>query len=127
MDDKLKKTDDTVITKLYYLTPLEEYKTTKPYYVNWPVDDISGARQTNLSHTAYEDIKIEDIRGAESSLCIDVEGFQLAKHATHMRNEEFEKDIIVRQKYYPEIREFVKETLNASRVFIFEHTVCPVN
>ncbi|KAF9894823.1 hypothetical protein FE257_004444 [Aspergillus nanangensis] len=122
MTDQQIQTQNDVITKLYYLTPLDEYNTTKPYYVNWPVHDIQGAQQTNLSHTSYENILIRDIRGLGVKCEIDVQGFQLETHPTSLNNEDFDDDALIREKYYPEMSELAKNTLNASRVFIFEHT-----
>jgi hypothetical protein len=112
-----------VKTKLYYLARLEEYLTSKPYFVNWPVREVPGAEQTNLSHQAYNDIVVRNIRGSEKLFQLDRQGFQLVCHATSRSNDDFEDDALIRATYHPEIEDLIMTTLGASRVFAFEHTV----
>lgn len=111
-----------VDTSLYYLAPLEEYQRVKPYYVNWPVHNIPGAEQTNLSHEKYP-VQVEDVRGQEGNFKLDECGFELLNHQTSLENDDFEDDAKIRMSYYPEMVELVKITLNASCAVIFEHTV----
>jgi len=83
--------------------------------VNWPVAGTPGAEQTNLSHQLYENIAIHNIRGNEDNFQIDVQGFQLVKHATKLPNSDFENDAIVRANYYPEMVDLVKTHAGCQR------------
>lgn len=114
-----------VETGLHYLQRLPLYEKEKPYYINWPVFDTPEVEQTNLSHERFDGIQIHDIRGEEEKFKMDVQGFQLVKHKTSLSNDDFEDDTAVREKYYPEMAELAQETLGASLVYIFEHTVSP--
>ncbi|MCA6106822.1 CmcJ/NvfI family oxidoreductase [Bradyrhizobium cenepequi] len=51
----------------------------------------------------------------------DREGFALVKHPTAVKNYYDENEI--RRVYYPAVEAFLKATLKADRVFIFDHTV----
>jgi len=66
---------------------------------------------------------MHDIRGRESLFNLDTQGFQLTRHPTSMLNDDFEVDRVIRANYYPEIIKLITETLGATQVFPFEHTV----
>src|SRR5438445_2552304 len=55
------------------------------------------------------------------NLSLDREGFALVSHPPIVRN--FYDDKEVRSVYYPAVEAFLKATLSADRVFIFDHTV----
>ena len=52
---------------------------------------------------------------------LDREGFELVRHPTVVRN--FYDDEEVKRVYYPAVEAFLKATLKADRVVIFDHTV----
>ena len=52
---------------------------------------------------------------------LDANGFQLVKHGTKLIDF-FDERIIISQ-YYPDVAQFMKETLGAHRVFAFDHVV----
>jgi hypothetical protein len=54
-------------------------------------------------------------------LSLDREGFALVRHPTVVKNFYDERE--VRSVYYPAVEAFLRATLNADRVFIFDHTV----
>ena len=56
-----------------------------------------------------------------SSISLDREGFALVRHPTAVRN--FLDDREVTTVYYPAAEAFIRATLKADRVFIFDHTV----
>ncbi|KAF4957904.1 hypothetical protein FGADI_2733 [Fusarium gaditjirri] len=96
-----------------------------PYFINFPVPDSNGKDvppQHNVLHEQVRDISINDIRGRESDFVLDTHGFELDHHEPSLTNEEFESDNIVRERYYPEIVDFISKKLGASRVVPFEHT-----
>lgn len=66
-------------------------------------------------------VPIFDARPIARSLSLDREGFALVRHPTVMKS--FYEDQEVRNVYYPAVEAFLRATLNADRVFIFDHTV----
>jgi hypothetical protein len=66
-------------------------------------------------------VPIFDARLIAGNLSLDREGFALVRHPTIVRN--FYDDKEVRGVYYPAVEAFLKATLKADRVVIFDHTV----
>jgi hypothetical protein len=66
-------------------------------------------------------VPIFDARLIAANLSLDREGFALVRHPTIVRDFYDEKE--VRNVYYPAVEAFLKATLKADRVFIFDHTV----
>ena len=66
-------------------------------------------------------VPIFDGRLIAKSFSLDREGFQLVRHPTVVRN--FYDEEEVRRVYYPAVEAFLKATLKADRVVIFDHTV----
>jgi hypothetical protein len=66
-------------------------------------------------------VPIFDARLIAGNLALDREGFALVNHPTFVKN--FYDDKEVRNVYYPAVEAFLKATLKADRVFIFDHTV----
>lgn len=60
-------------------------------------------------------------RAISSSFSLDREGFALVRHPTAVRDFYNEKE--VKEVYYPAVEAFLRATLRADRVFIFDHTV----
>lgn len=67
------------------------------------------------------EVRIEDARGRESEFTLDRTGFQLLKAPTDVKD--FYSPEEVKAVYYKEVERLLKETLGASRVVIFDHTV----
>ena len=67
------------------------------------------------------DVPIFDARLIAGNLSLDREGFALVRHPTIVKD--FYDDKEVRGVYYPAVEAFLKATLKADRVFIFDHTV----
>jgi hypothetical protein len=76
-------------------------------------------KSTNLPEPHI--VPIFDGRLIAKSFSLDREGFELVRHPTVVRN--FLDDEEVRRVYYPLVEAFLKATLRADRVFIFDHTV----
>jgi hypothetical protein len=66
-------------------------------------------------------LPIFDGRLVARDFSLDREGFELVRHPTVVRN--FYDDEEVRRVYYPLVEAFLRATLKADRVFIFDHTV----
>jgi hypothetical protein len=66
-------------------------------------------------------LPIFDGRLVAKDFSLDREGFELVRHPTVVRN--FYDDEEVRRVYYPLVEAFLRATLKADRVFIFDHTV----
>jgi hypothetical protein len=66
-------------------------------------------------------LPIFDGRLIAKDFSLDRQGFELVRHPTVVRN--FYDDEEIRRVYYPAVEAFLKATLKADRVFIFDHTV----
>jgi hypothetical protein len=66
-------------------------------------------------------LPIFDGRLVAKGFSLDREGFELVRHPTVVRN--FYDEQEVRRVYYPAVEAFLKATLKADRVVIFDHTV----
>lgn len=64
---------------------------------------------------------IFDGRSTANSFHLDREGFAFVRHPTTVSD--FYDDAQVRKVYYPAAEAFIRATLGADRVFIFDHTV----
>ncbi|MGY4309609.1 hypothetical protein ACVIJ6_006852 [Bradyrhizobium sp. USDA 4369] len=60
-------------------------------------------------------------RPIAQSFSLDREGFALVRHPTFVRDFTNEKEI--RNVYYPAVEAFIRATLRADRVVIFDHTI----
>jgi hypothetical protein len=67
------------------------------------------------------EVRIEDARGHERQFTLDRNGFQLVRSASHVAD--FYSPEEVERVYYPEVERLLRDTLGASRVTIFDHTV----
>ena len=66
-------------------------------------------------------VPIFDARLIAENISLDREGFALVRYPTAVKN--FYDDKEVRSVYYPAAEAFIRATLKADRVFIFDHTV----
>src|SRR5215469_363989 len=76
-------------------------------------------KTTNLPEP--HQVPIFDARLIANDLSLDREGFALVRHPTAVRD--FYDDKEIRQVYYPAAEAFIRATLRADRVVIFDHTV----
>lgn len=58
-----------------------------------------------------------------SSFSEDVHGFSLHDFISKFPNDKWEDDALVKEKFYPEVVEFLKKTVGAKRVLVFDHTI----
>ena len=66
-------------------------------------------------------VEMRDARQLDEPATLERMGFCLEKHPTAVRD--FRDDTAVGEVYYEEVRELVKRSSGASRVFVFDHTV----
>jgi hypothetical protein len=79
-----------------------------------------GQKQRNWENDTHHNIAIEDLRGKESSVTLDDNGFVYGDHApTHTT---FANDAEIEAEYYPESSELIKQVTGASRVVFFDHS-----
>ena len=83
-------------------------------------DPPAGQPKSTALPEAHQ-VPIFDGRPVTGSFSLDREGFALVRHPTAVRD--FYNDKEVREVYYPAVEAFLRATLRADRVFIFDHTV----
>ena len=66
-------------------------------------------------------VPVFDARRIADSVSLDREGFALVRHPTSVTN--FYDDNEIRKVYYPAVESFLRASLKADRVLIFDHTV----
>jgi hypothetical protein len=103
-----------VTAELNYLAPTEGKPRTYAY-------DPPPGEPKSTALPEPHNVPIFDARLIASSLSLDLEGFALVRQPTAVRD--FYDDKQIRDVYYPAAEAFLKATLKADRVFIFDHTV----
>jgi hypothetical protein len=68
-----------------------------------------------------QEVRIEDARGREAEFTLDANGFALLKAPSQVQD--FYSPEEVKSVYYPEVERLLRDTLGASRVFVFDHGV----
>lgn len=103
---------------LFFDSSHSKYTEEKPYYSNIPFLK-TGASNSNVQ-TREAELCLADLRGLESHLSLDRNGFELVQW-----HHEFE-DLgeAVTNKAYPAVGKLLREHLGAEvRVVVFDHTV----
>ena len=103
-----------VQAELNYLAPTDGKPRT------YALDPPPGQPKSTALPEAHE-VPIFDGRAVAGSFSLDRDGFALVRHPTAVRD--FYNDKEVRDVYYPAVEAFLRATLRADRVFIFDHTV----
>src|SRR6201999_1851216 len=103
-----------VRAELNYLAPIDGKPRT------YALDPPPGEPKSTALPEPHQ-VPIFDGRAVANSFSLDREGFALVRHPTAVRD--FYSDEEVRKIYYPAAEAFIKATLRADRVVIFDHTV----
>ncbi len=103
-----------VTAELNYLAPTAGKPRT------YALDPPPGEPKTTALPEPHQ-LPIFDARLIASGISLDREGFALVRHPTVVKD--FYDNKEVRNVYYPAAEAFLKATLKADRVFIFDHTV----
>lgn len=112
-----------VRSSLGFLADLELYLNEKPFHLIISKDRDADSAITNIITDSYDNVPVTDVRGYENTFHLDVHGFQLMKHNTVMRDEDFDVDYKMRGFYYPEMEEFIRQSLGAQSVRVIQSTV----
>lgn len=101
-------------TLVYFVPPADG---SKPWTdVNAAIKEGVGRNWTIQEHV----LEIENLRGKEDSVALDVNGFQFFKSPAAHRA--FNVDADIEKEYYPESIELAKKLTGASRVVVFDHS-----
>jgi hypothetical protein len=103
-----------VLAEMNFLAPTDGKPRTYAF------DPPSGEPKSTALGEPHQ-VPVFDGRPASNSFSLDREGFALVRHPTSVRD--FYDDKEIRQVYYPAAEAFIKATLRADRVVIFDHTV----
>jgi hypothetical protein len=103
-----------VTAELNYLAPTQGKPRTYAF------DPPPGEPKSTV-HPEPHRVPVFDARRVTERVSLDREGFALVRHPTSVMN--FYDDNEIRKVYYPAVESFLRATLKADRVFIFDHTV----
>lgn len=103
-----------VTAELNYLVPMRDKPRTYAY------DPPPGEPKSTALSQAVQ-VKIANGRPIRDRFTLDRAGFALVDQPTTVRD--FHDDEEVRRSYYPEAIAFIRSSLGADRVLIFDHTV----
>lgn len=107
----------SVSATLSYFSPPKDGS--RPYqYIN---SDPSNSQPRQNFDIVDHQVDIESIRGKENEYTLDTSGFQFSKRPA--KHQSFASDEEIRNEYYPESIELIKELTGASRVVLFDHTI----
>ena len=99
---------------LNYMTPMAE----RPYtYTYAPGEGIAANNVVYESHA----VSIENGRSHLRDLSLDQQGFTLLSY--HSRVHNFYDETEIREVYYPEAQQLVKEAIGAAKVLVFDHNL----
>ncbi|KXN80624.1 hypothetical protein AN958_09309 [Leucoagaricus sp. SymC.cos] len=84
------------------------------------VDPKTGQSERNTLRQEFK-AQLENVRGKENLYTLDTAGFQFFNRPTKVTD--FSDEKLVREVYYPESAELIKELTGASRVVLFDHTI----
>lgn len=101
----------------YFSPPLDG---AKPFVKLFDPNPVTGEFDRNWETVAYN-VEIEDLRGKENTVNLDVHGFQFGTHATKVQKGFLDEEEI-KQVYYSESAEILKSVTGASRVVVYDHS-----
>ncbi|EGN97118.1 hypothetical protein SERLA73DRAFT_183726 [Serpula lacrymans var. lacrymans S7.3] len=84
------------------------------------VDPSSGQSPRNWVPETHT-VEINNIRGKEHEFTLDKAGYQYYKRFA--KHQAFTNDEDIKNEYYPESAELIKELTGASKVVLFDHTI----
>lgn len=78
-------------------------------------------RESRRANSEKIDVMVRDARQTPDAIQLEVNGFELFKFASPVTD--FTDSGLITNTYYPAVAEFVKETTNASEIFISNHLI----
>lgn len=103
-----------VDAELNYLAPMQE----RPR--NYTFDPPPGVPRSNTVQEPHQ-VRIYNLRDLEHPAELDREGFELVQHRSAVTD--FYDEDQVRNVYYREAEQLLKQATGADRVFVFDHTI----
>jgi len=111
-------------TTIGYLSRNELYATEKPYDVVFDTSDISDVKRTNHTYS-HRKVQVHDLRDIkpEKQPTLDINGFTWTKSASKLAYEDFGNDEIVRERYYPEVADMLRQQTGSryAEIVILDH------
>lgn len=107
-----------VKASLNYTRSLEDQLTELYFYE----DDEGKWKNIHEPGDDPKEVEIHDGWARANEFDHDKNGFSLHKFQSHY-NGSWEDDEGIREKFYPEVVEFLKQTTGAKRVLVFDHTI----
>lgn len=107
-----------VVTANFNYTKDVQPKLTELYFY----EDPKAATIHEPGDAAHE-MPVHDGWDKAKEFSEDVHGFSIHDFDSQFPREKFEDEELVREKFYPEVVEFLKKTVGAKRVLVFDHTI----
>jgi hypothetical protein len=103
-----------VRAQLTYLAPGNDRAEVRVYP---PVSGLATVRPESVQHS----VSIQDARPIGDRLRLDEQGFELRASRSGFRN--FYDETAVRERYFPEVQDVLREITGALAVIVFDHNV----
>ncbi|CZT20557.1 related to 7alpha-cephem-methoxylase P8 chain [Ramularia collo-cygni] len=111
--NKPKPEKHNVHTTLNFFKPNADGSPPEPIYVDKP--------QTYERPFESHKVTIQDVTGEESKYNLDSHGFQFIPHVSEEKD--FLDDEKIKNQYYKEVDQILRDATGATRAFIFDHTI----
>lgn len=106
------------ITTFKYIDPSSYSKSEKPFEKPWAKVDGPGYSFNLIDRKR----SVENIRGNEENFSTDTSGFAVYNYPA--KEKSFTDDAVVREKYYPEVEQLLRDKLpGIKKVVFFDHTI----
>ncbi len=107
----------------------ELYINEKPFNLNFPVNHVPGARQSNVIYEYVEGISVTDMRGREDDFHLNICGFLVFKSPLNYPMDTFDDLALTCTTYCRDMEIYMKRLLQADKVYIYDSQVykiqCP--
>jgi hypothetical protein len=114
MADRASGESFSVEAEVNYMAPLRERPRIYTY------DPPPGITKSNIVAEPHR-VAVHDVRTSAKAFTLDGRGFALIKHESAVEDFDDEKEI--RETYYAEAEQLLKDVTGADRVFIFDDTI----
>jgi hypothetical protein len=110
----------SVTACINFIEPQQDGSVEKPYQLKFePPEGFPATNITSREHAP----KVEDIRGREYEYSVAKTGFAIMHLPDDIAYEDYDNEDIIQQVYFKQVAEGLQDSLQASRVQIFEHVV----
>lgn len=122
--DEMDSTSDTtekIAVEMVYLAHNSLYEREKPYKLYY--DPGIEIPRSNCTNKIYDSICVRDLRTCGESISFAVQGFTVLEMESKLKASDFYDEARVKDVYYPEIKDILRQFFGASRLEILEHVV----